>query len=572
MAGLNSALEPLAWPESREQFSAIAQLRWRIFVNSLRTLRGRMEMVSWILVGLGFAVMGVGGMFGLAAAAWFLTSQNNVEWIALLLWGVFLYWQLFPVMATAFTESFDSTNFLRFPIRYPSYFFIRLVYGALDPTTVIGILWLLGIVAGVGTAAPRLFAWALLALATFGALNILLARTIFAWIERWLARRKSREILGVVFLLFIVSVQFIGPVINHYGNRGGNRYARRARPELPSLAVNLLPAEKFSPPGLVGAMLGAASRGDLGIALGSWALECGYAGVALWLLDVRLRAQYRGENLSEGMPRAASAAAAKTTVREGLALPGFSPPVAAVLEKEFRYLSRSGPMLFNLAMPLVILTVFLLGPAGNGRHPGSAGHSPAFPSYAFPFGVAYALLILSNLTYNCFGTEGSGIQFYFVAPVRFRQILLAKNLMYGLLLAFEALLLWTMVCLVLHPPAIGVVLATLAGTLFAALVNFTAGDLMSLYSPKKFDYAVFGRQRASGTTALAVLGVQVSIVGICALTFALTAYFGKLWLATLILLAFAAVAFAVYMIVLNRIDRIAIDRRESLIAELSRAQ
>jgi ABC-2 type transport system permease protein len=568
MAGLNPSFELLALPESREQFAAIAQLRWRIFVNSLRTLRGRLEVLSWIFVGLAFGAMGIGGTFGLAAAAWFLTSQQNVEWLALVLWGVLLYWQLFPLMATAFTESFDSTNFLRFPIRYPSYFLIRMVYGAMDPTTLIGTLWLVGIAAGIAIADPGLLPWAVLLLLTFGALNILLARLIFAWIERWLARRKSREILGVVFLIFIVGMQFIGPVLGRYGNHHG----RRTRPVIPGVAVNLLPAEQFTPPGLVGAALGAAARGDPGIAIGRWALESAYATVFLWLLDVRLRAQYRGENLSEGAPRAAAASAEKATVREGLALPGFSAAVAAVFEKEVRYLSRSGPMLFNLAMPLVILIVFLLGPTNSARHPGSAVHRAAFMGYAFPLAVAYALLILSNLTYNSFGVEGGGIQFYFAAPVHFRQIVLGKNLVHGLLLAFEACLLWVAVCLVLDPPSIGITLATLAGALFAALVNFTVGDLLSLYSPKKFDYAVFGRQRASGTTAFAVLGVQIVIVGICAMTFGLTAHFGKIWLAAPVLLAFAAAALVVYVAVLNRIDGIAIGQRENLITELCRAK
>lgn len=569
MAGVNSAPEPLAWPAAREQFAAIAQLRWRIFVHSLRTLRGRLEALSWIFVGLAFAAMGVGGTFGLGAAAWFLASRRQFEWLALVLWGVLLYWQLFPVMAMAFTENFDSSNFLRFPIRYPSYFFIRMVYGALDPTTLIGSLWLIGVALGVGIADPGLFPWAVVLLATFGALNILLARMIFAWIERWLARRKTREILGIVFLLFIISVQFIGPIMGRYGNHRG----QHSRVVIPGIAVNLIHAEKFTPPGLIGAALSAASNGTPGIALGSWALECGYAAVFFWLLDIRLRAQFRGENLSESAaPRAGAAAKQKTTVREGLALPGFSPPVAAVFEKDFRYLSRSGPMLFNLAMPLVVLAIFLLEPINPARHPGSFGHRPDFAAFAFPIGVAYALLVLSNLTYNSFGTEGVGIQFYFVAPVRFRQIMLAKNLIHGSLMVFEACLLWVAVSLVFHPPAIGLTLATLAGALFAVLVNFTVGDLFSLYSPKKFDYAVFGRQRASGITALAVMGVQVVVFGICAITFAFAVHFDRIWLATPILLLLAAAALAGYSIVLDRVDRIAIDRRESLITELCKAQ
>lgn len=565
MAGVSSASGPLL---SREQFAAIAFLRWRIFVNSLRTLRGRLEAVSWVFIGLAFAAMGVGGTFGLAAGAWFLTSQHHVEWLALILWGVFLYWQLFPVMATAFTESFDSTNFLRFPIRYRSYFLIRMVYGALEPTTVIGTLWLFGITAGVGIAEPGLLPWAALLLVTFGALNILLARVIFAWIERWLARRKTREILGVVFLFCIVCFQFIGPVVNHFAGR----HSRLAPSTLPAVAAAFAPAERFTPPGLAGAALSAASRGEPAIAFGSWALEFVYAAILLWLLDLRLRAQYRGENLSEGAPRAAAVAREKTAVREGFDLPGLSAPVAAVFQKELSYLLRSGPMLFNLVMPLVILLVFLLGPMNQAHRPGAPTHSTFFFGYAFPFGVAYSLLILSNLMYNAFGTEGAGVQFYFVAPVRFRQILLAKNLVHGLLLALEMALLWIEVCIVLHPPGIGITLATLAGALFAALVNFTAGDLMSLYSPKKFDYAVFGRQRASGTTAFVVLGVQIGIIGLCAITLALTGAFGRLWLGALILLAFAGIAGAVYSTVLNRIDGIATKQRESLITELCRAQ
>ena len=126
MAGLNSAVRS---PQPQGQFAAIAWLRWRIFVNSLRTVRGRLEMVSWILMGLGFAFFGLGGAFGLGAAAWFTVSRGTVEWLAAPLWGVFLYWQLFPVMATAFSENFDASNFLRFPLGYRPYFLLRVVYG-----------------------------------------------------------------------------------------------------------------------------------------------------------------------------------------------------------------------------------------------------------------------------------------------------------------------------------------------------------------------------------------------------------------------------------------------------------
>jgi len=183
----------------RDQFAAIAQLRWKIFIHSLRTVRGRMELVSWIFIGFGYSVLGIGGTIGLAFLTWFLVWHNREEWLAAPLWLIFLVWQVLPVMATAFTENFDASNFLRFPLSFRSYFMIRMAYGTLDPTTIVGCLWLAGMAIGAGAAVPSLFLWVAIVLAAFAALNILLGRMIFSWLERWLARRKSREILCCSF-------------------------------------------------------------------------------------------------------------------------------------------------------------------------------------------------------------------------------------------------------------------------------------------------------------------------------------------------------------------------------------
>ncbi|HXJ17777.1 MAG TPA: hypothetical protein VNM68_11365 [Candidatus Polarisedimenticolia bacterium] len=562
MAGLNAVPSSLASPEARGQFAAIARLRWCIFVNSLRTLRGRLEVVSWIFVGMGFAAFGLGGAFGLGAASWAIVSRGHVEWLGLPFWAVLLYWQLFPLMATAFTENFDSSNFLRFPLRYRSYFLIRMAYGALDPVNLVASLWLVGIAAGIGVAAPRLLPAALLALTAFAILNLLLARTIFAWLERWLARRRTREILGILFLLIIIGIQFIGPLMGRYGNHG----ERRVGP-LPPLVAKLLPAERALPPGLAAEAIARAAQGRFGAALGALALQCAWGGVIFWLLDMRLRAQYRGESLSESAAPAASREKTRPA-RTGWELPGISGPVAAVVEKELRYLSRSGPMLFTLLMPVVVLLIFRLAPANGPRgHSGLAQHA----GFAFPAGAAYALLILSNLIYNNFGADARGIQFFFLSPVRFREIVLAKNLAHAAVLALEMVIVWIAACVMFGRPPLGITLATLAGALFGALANFLAGNLMSLYAPKKYDFAVLGRQRAAGTTVLANLAVQIVVIGLAAATLVMATHYDRIWIATLVFLALAAVAFAGYTIVLGRIDGVALARRESLIAELCRA-
>jgi len=46
--------------------AAVAELRWRIFVNSLHTFRGRLELASRIFVGIAFVAGGIGGAVGLA--------------------------------------------------------------------------------------------------------------------------------------------------------------------------------------------------------------------------------------------------------------------------------------------------------------------------------------------------------------------------------------------------------------------------------------------------------------------------------------------------------------------------
>jgi len=574
MAGLSdsghASAARAAWPEIRDQFAAVAQLRWCTFINSLRNLRGRLEAVSWVLMGCLFAALGLGGMFGLGTAAWFFVSHGQTEWLAAVLWGIFLYWQIFPVMATAFSETFDSSNFLRFPLRYRSYFFIRMAYGALDPATLVASLWLLGIFAGIAIASPRLIPWAALVLATFAAFNILLNRALFAWIERWLARRKSREILGIVFFLLIVSVQFIGPLTARFGHR--------AHRSLSTYSAIVLSAERVFPPGLAGSALARATHAQQAAAAGAFGLLCLYAAACLWILDLRLRAQFHGELISEAIAPVAvhDKRAKKTAAREGWDLPGFSGPVAAVFQKEVRYLSRSSPTIFALLMPIVILFILHLdraATAGARAHPSPHYHPLPFgvSAYAFPIGAAYALMVLTNLIYNSLGADGGGVQIYYVVPVRFRDVLLGKNLTHAAVMAVQMVLLLLATRFLFGPMPVGIVLATLAALLFAAAVNFSVGDCLSLLAPKKMDLAVFGRQRASNITAFAGLGVQIVIFGLVAGAFAIAHFFGGLWLAVVLNLALAAAALVGYAVLLGRIDNLARSRREEIISALLRA-
>src|SRR5438445_5572490 len=159
------------------QLKAIAELRWRMFVNGLRSRRGKTEFASRMVVSSVFALGGAGGFLVASFFSYLLVSQGKPEYLALILWPIFLFWQFFPVMATAFTNNPDSTELLRFPLSYRSYFLIRLAYGFFDPASALGSLGLFGIFLGASFARPQLIPWVALTLALFAIFNLVLMQT-----------------------------------------------------------------------------------------------------------------------------------------------------------------------------------------------------------------------------------------------------------------------------------------------------------------------------------------------------------------------------------------------------------
>src|SRR5215472_11384405 len=187
----------------RAQLSAIGTLRWRMFINGLRTRRGKMELASRVIITWVFAIFGFGAFATIVGLSWFCVSQDKPDRLGIPLWAIFLFWQFFPVMATAFTNNPDSSELLRFPLTYRAYFLVRLAYGYFDLASALATVGLAGMLIGVSAARPTLFPWTFLVLFAFALFNLVLMQMIFAWVERWLAQRRTREIFGVLFILFM---------------------------------------------------------------------------------------------------------------------------------------------------------------------------------------------------------------------------------------------------------------------------------------------------------------------------------------------------------------------------------
>ena len=540
-------------PEVREQLRAVANARWRLLVNSLRSTRGRLNLVSRTIAGILVTGAALLGAFGLGATAWEFTRTDKLPWLAVFFWIVFLFWQFFPVMASALAQNVDTTTLLRFPLTYRTYFFVRMAFGAIDIATALGLCWSLGLFVGISAAAPRLIPWAFLAVLAFVVFNLLLSRAIFVWIEHWLSRRRSREIMGLLFFVMMIGFQFIGPALGRYSKQPATQRFRHV--------ARLEPVQRVLPPGLSVSMLTTADAGGPSRALAIFALMVVYSGAALWLLHLRLQQQYRGEN-PEGSAGPRNLVSAGNVVRRGWKLPLFPPPISAVFEKELRYFSRSGPMLFTMIMPLIVILLLSTGKKGLLIHQSD---------FFFPIGAGYCLLVMTNLVYNSFGGDGSGIQCFLMSPVPFRQVVIAKNLAHLTVLVTEILILLLGVILIYRPPHPAFLAVTLCWYLFAAPLNFSVGNLLSIYSPKRIDYAVFGRQRASETTIFASLGIQAVVMGIGALAIFLGYHYSDYWISASILAALAIPSIVGYAILLRRIDGIVMTRREVLASELCKA-
>lgn len=562
--------ELTAIPGVSQQIRLIAGLRWMLFKNSLRNVKGRLEAVSSAILWLLMTGIVVGGGLFFGIATYFLVAHGRWTWLAGLMWIVALFWQIYPIFAASVGAQFDFSNLLRFPLRFGSFFTLSLIYGLFDPGAVASMVWLLCMWIGLGIAQPAALGWALIVLIAFAAMNLFFARMLFVWIEKWLARRRTREILGFIFILIILGFQFIGPAIEHFQHHQAQLQAAR----VPAL----LSASNALPPGLAGRSLqfGLASNFARASLLLIGLLI--YAAVFLWLLRIRLAAQFRGENLSEttvaapvvNTSRSPSVAQAvkSAPVWE---IPGIRRPIAAVFEKELRYALRSGPMLLNLIIPVIVVLIFGLAIRQPQKGSDFLAHASR-TGFIFPIAIAYTLLIQMNWVFNCFAFEGTGIQFFLLAPVSFRDVMKGKNLFLSIVAVIQALLVWAVVAWIFSPPPVITVVATFAALLFGSLANFAIGNILSLCFPRRLEFGVFRQKKQAGVTMAVAFAAQAVLIGLGAVVFAATYFTHHLILAIPIFLALSAIAAVGYRVSLNRVDGLAMSHRETLTAELCRQE
>lgn len=539
-----------------EQIRLVAGLRWRILRNSLRKKNNRLDLIGLILAGALSSILVLGLCFAFYAGAYAFFSKGRPGWIASLFWGIFLFWQIFPVLMAGFGASFEFRTLLRFPLSLSAFYVIGLAYGLADFAALASVCWLISMTIGATVAKPGVLPAMLMIVATFVLLNVTLERLIGSWLERLLSRRRTREIFLALFVLSMVSLQFLTPFLNRYG--------AAARP----VFLRFLPYFAWLPPSLAGRALAAVTQlRPAGFLLSSATLLF-YLVVLSALLWRRFAAQYRGEELSETaapLRAVVRPAAKKAEGADGLSL--LSPQVAAVVRKEFRYLTRNGFVFLTLLVPPMLVVLFSTQFAG--KHPTVSGKAVSAEMF-FPGMMAYLILILMAPAYNSFAYEGRGIQTYFMAPLRFREVFLGKNLMLVSVLTLEIVLSLGILASRVGLPSLPMLVATLVAIIFTVVGQITIANWSSLNFPRKLEFGRMRGQRQSGMAVLIAFGTQILLGGISAVILFSGRWTGNPWLPAEAFAFLAAAAVAGYFASLDHLAQLAEKKKETLIEALCR--
>jgi ABC-2 type transport system permease protein len=400
---------------------------------------------------------------------------------------------------------------------------------------------------------------------------------VFSWVDRWLSTRRAREIFTGVIFVVSLGFQALNFTFNPAYNRHGQKHhilSPERIAQLTDLYHHAQPYAHWLPPGLTAGSIVAAHSGLISTFLERNAACALYAAIFLAVFALRMKTEFRGESLSDA---ANAAPRAKATPKLTTSAPklvissteatnpagpsrnllGISPIVQAMFAKELLFVRRNMGLFYGLIAPIVFVFLF----AGRMATRTQSG-------WVFPAAVAYSLLGITPLAYNSFGFEGPGAQFYFMAPIRIRDVVFAKNLMNFLMTAIEIAAVYVIISYVAVRPTVQSVLIAVLWVTGTLLLNTTVGNRRSITSPKKVSATRSASKQVSPLSSLIGMGIFLAAGAVGGGLLVGALYLHKDWLLLPIFAIYAAVAIGIYAKGLNAIDAFAYQRREDLLLEL----
>jgi ABC-2 type transport system permease protein len=484
----------------------------------------------------------------LTAAPGLRTEIEN--WLPVGLLAVFAYWQLAPMASATMGASLDLRKLLVYPVPRRSLFLVEIL---LRVTTCAELLLLLT-GAGIGLIRnPAFGGWSSLArvpaaMVLFAAFNLMLAAGLRNLIERLLSRKGIREVVALLLMLIGVLPRLL--MVTGIGNRRIEHvFPAASNPIWPwGAAAHCMLAVSGARPVAAAAMLA------------GWTVAAYLFG--RWQFNRSLRYDFQAVQAT-----VASAKDRPITQRlyrlPALVLPD---PLSAIVEKELRSLVRTPRFRLVFVMGFSFGLVVWLPMMLRGR----VTHSAVSGNFLTVVSL-YALFLLAQVTYgNAFGFDRSAAQIYFSAPVAISRALAGKNIAAAIFIFLEIAAVAAACTLLRLGISAGQIAEAFLVTAIAALYLLAVGNLSSVNYPRPMQ-----AQRVSGgggggrAQGLLFLLYPIALVPVFLAYLARYAFDNQL--VFYMILAFAAaLGVAIYWMAMESAVSAARNRRETILAELSR--
>ena len=528
--------------ESFRPLLAILWAQWRVSANFLTRARAGSLVVKWITGLLWYGVW----VFAAIGAA-FLTSGRVPATIVArglpaALFFLLFFWQLFPIVMASQGAFIDLRRLLVYPIPSAHLFLLETL---LRVTTAVEMLLVAaGFCVGfaINKDAPW---WAPLAILAYVGFNLLLASGLKSALGLLFQKKGVRELVMFLFLGVVLTPQLLVARIDQQPD-SQFRWAQSM-------------SQLFQ-----GLPWAAVSR----LALG-WSASAA-AAMVVWLIAAYAFARIvfeRTLRLEDSMGSSSERAPLSdkpSWIDRIAALPSkvLLDPIAAVVEKDIRTLARSPRFRLIFLMAASFGAIIWLPQALRG------GGGWMTRNYA-TMAVLYGMLVLGEVIYwNVFGFERAGAQQWFVTPLRFRDVLRAKNAVAVLMTALVIAVLSVIILLL----PVGNGLPQIADAVMAACVFLAfilgGGNMTSVYSPKPIDGEQTWRN-SSGKVQFLLLFVYPAISAPVTLAYLARWATGNYWAYHGVLAASLFVALCFYSVATETAAEIAEQRKEEIIAKLS---
>ena len=530
--------------------AAILWAQWRTILNFYRKPQMGGYWIGTIMMALWYLMLAGGGI-GIALLLGSVRPSEFPQFELVLTFGLlaaFLYWQMVPVFLASTGMSLDTRKLMVYPVPERQLFLIEVL---LRLSTGVEVLLLLtGVFAGL-LRNPEIPLWSPFTLLLFVTFNLYLSAGIKDLIGRLMERKGIREVVVLGLVLLMVTPQMIAFL--------------GVPPGLKSALMNY--NQSLFPWGAAASLaMGKLPQLNLPLVLS-------YLALAIWFGRWQF---HRSLHFDVDAARAKSGHGGTTSGSRWTDLlfrwprKVFPDPLAALVEKELQSLARSSRFRLVFFMGFTFGLVVWLPLAFGNVIPGASG--PVESNFLTWISV-YSVMMLGEVAlFNSFGFDRSAAQFYWLAPVKLRTVLLAKNITASVYIFLELTII-TLACLALRLPISGLKIAEAFAVTIVMAVFFTGlGNIGTIYYPRASNPQSSWRSRSGGKfqiwmlLAYPILGIPVGLAYLARYAFASE-------LAFFVMLAFIFLLSAgFYAVAMDTAEAGAYERREKILTALTEGE